>query len=72
MAKPNEGMTALELERMVPIRSKTRSPTAEHLTGLSYYTLRRNFAQYIQKLPPTNRIAMRVRDALAIANGTAK
>lgn len=72
MAKPNEGMTALELERMVPIRSKTRSPTAEHLTGLSYYTLRRNFGQYIKKLPPTNRIAMRVRDALAIANGTAK
>jgi hypothetical protein len=52
-----EKLTALELERVAPMSE------AEHLSGLSEYTLRRHYADKIIDLSP-RRQGMRVRDAL--------
>jgi hypothetical protein len=57
--------TWLELESVV------RMAVAEKITSLSADSLRRNHPSLIVKLSP-RRDGMKLRDALAIANGTAR
>jgi len=56
-------LSALELERVAPMSE------AEHLSGLSEYTLRRHFADKILNLSP-RRQGMRVKDALMLSTKT--
>ena len=53
----------VELERIVP------PDEAEQLTSLSHDTLRRRFPNLIVNLSP-RRVGIRLRDVLAINNGT--
>jgi hypothetical protein len=57
--------TWLELESVV------RMAVAERITSLSADNIRRNYSDLVVKLSP-RRDGMKLRDALAIANGTAR
>jgi hypothetical protein len=57
-------LTALELERIVPLDEVTR------LTSLSADGLRRHHSHLIRQLSP-RRVGMKLRDALAIGSGNA-
>ena len=58
----------LQRERSIPVRSRTRSPTGEQITGSSYYFLRDRYAAYLLKLP-TGRLVMTLGTALDIRDG---
>jgi len=58
------GLTALDLERVVPL------PEVVKLTSLSDDTLERRYGHLIVQLSPRRR-GMKLRNALAITNGTA-
>jgi hypothetical protein len=60
-----EGPSWRQLESVIPI-----SPDVEEVTSLSKYTLKRHYSDKIVRLSP-RRLGMKLRDALAIANGTA-
>jgi hypothetical protein len=55
----------LELESIISLQGV---PSAESVTGLSMWTIRRNFLQLVVALSARRR-GMKLRDALAIANG---
>jgi hypothetical protein len=55
----------LELESIV------KMPRVEKITSLSADNLRRNYSDYVVKLSP-RRDGMKLKHALAIANGTAR
>jgi hypothetical protein len=57
--------TWLELEAVRPFK-----PDIEEITGLSTDTVKRRYPQLVVKLS-ARRVGMKLRNALAIANGTA-
>jgi hypothetical protein len=63
--------TWLELESVIPLRSSTKERDAERITSLSEDTLKRRFPDLIKQLSDRRR-GIKLRDALAIANGNAK
>jgi hypothetical protein len=58
----------LDLERIIPLTSRTADETAERLTSLSADTIKRLFPNKVRKLSP-RRYGMKLRDALAINDG---
>ena len=53
------------------LESVKKMPVVEEITSLSADNLRRNYPDYVVKLSP-KRDGMKLKRALAIANGTAK
>jgi hypothetical protein len=53
------------------LESVKKMPVVEEITSLSADNLRRNYPDYVVKLSP-KRDGMKLKHALAIANGTAK
>jgi hypothetical protein len=53
------------------LESVKKMPVVEEITSLSADNLRRNYAEYVVKLSP-RRDGMKLKHALAIANGTAR
>jgi hypothetical protein len=60
--------TWLELESIIPLTSSTEELTGESVTSLSADTLKRRHSNKIRKLRE-RRLGIKLRDALAIANG---
>jgi hypothetical protein len=60
--------TWFELESTIPLEHQTRKPTAEQITSLSADTIKRRFPKYVVRLS-ARRYGIKLRDALAIANG---
>ena len=60
--------TWLELESIIPLTSSTEELTGESVTSLSADTLKRVHPSRIRKLSE-RRYGIKLRDALAIANG---
>jgi hypothetical protein len=58
----------LDLESCIPLESSKGERNAEGITGLSRETLERRYSHLIRKPSPRRR-TMKLRDALAIANG---
>jgi hypothetical protein len=62
----------LDLEQNLPLESKDKKKrTVVGVTSLSRDTLERRYSRYINK-PSPGRCAMKLRHALAIANGSIK
>ena len=55
----------------IELESVQRMPVVEKITSLSGDNLRRNYPEYVVKLSP-RRDGMKLKHALAIADGTAK
>jgi hypothetical protein len=53
------------------LESVKKMPVVEEITSLSADTIRRTYPEFIIKLSP-RRDGMKLKDALAIANGTAR
>jgi hypothetical protein len=53
------------------LESVQKMPAVEEITSLSADTIRRKYAEYVVKLSP-RRDGMKLKHALAIANGTAR
>lgn len=60
--------TWLDLEFVVPLRAPARERDAERITSLSEDTLKRRYPDLIKHLSDRRR-GMKLRDALAIADG---
>ena len=60
-----------KLPSWIELESVQRMAVVEEITSLSADTIRRKYAEYIVKLSP-RRDGMKLRDALRIANGTAR
>jgi hypothetical protein len=58
----------LDLESIIPLRAPARERDAERITGLSEDTLKRKHRDRVRKLSD-RRCGMKLRDALAIAEG---
>jgi hypothetical protein len=58
----------LDLESVIPLRSPRAERDAERITSLSEDTLRRRYPTRVKRLSD-RRVGMKLRDALAIANG---
>ena len=55
----------------IELESVQRMPVVEKITSLSGDNIRRNYSKYVVKLSP-RRDGMKLKHALAIANGTAR
>jgi hypothetical protein len=60
-----------KLPSWIELESVQKMPVVEKITSLSADTIRRNYADYIVELSP-RRDGMKLKHALAIANGTAR
>ena len=60
-----------KLPSWIELESVQRMAVVEEITSLSADTIRRKYAEYIVKLSP-RRDGMKLKHALAIANGTAR
>ena len=58
----------LDMEKVIPLSSKVKSPTVKSITDLSPDTIKRRYAKKVRRLSP-GRVGMTVRDALEIASG---
>ena len=56
----------LDMEKVIPLSSKVKSPTVKSITDLSPETIKRRYAKKVRRLSP-GRVGMTVRDALEIA-----
>jgi hypothetical protein len=62
------GLGWLDMEKVIPLSSKVKSPTVKSITDLSPDTIKRRYAKKVRRLSP-GRVGMTVRDALEIASG---
>ena len=60
--------TWLELESIIPLEHRTKTPTAEQITGLSAETLKRRHSDRVSQMS-ARRYGMKLKYALEISNG---
>ena len=63
--------TWLELESIIPLEHRTKTPTAEQITGLSAETIRRRYSNLVSQMSQ-RRYGIKLKHALAISNNGLK